>query len=68
MGEDLSNVANRFWVGVQDGRIAVLSPPVFCALSYRDALNLAAWLVTLADLSEDHRDFLALLDAVEADA
>lgn len=65
MSEDLYNVANRFLVGAQDGRIVILNTPAPCPLSRRDALNLAAWLVALASESPGHRDFLALLDAVE---
>ena len=55
---------NKFMVGAQglgpDGRVGPIMPPRW-PLKKADALNLAAWLVALAD---DNDEFDALLKAV----
>ena len=54
---------NMFAVGVCEGKITIYSfIPCGARLPKADALNLAAWLVTLAD---DKDEFPALLEAVQ---
>ncbi len=50
---------NKFMVASQGGQIVMLAPVT--RMSKADALNLAAWLVVLAD---ERDEFPALLDAV----
>lgn len=54
---------NKHLVGVQGDliRVGAITNP----MSKADALNLAAWLVALADHSKDHADFKTLLEEVE---
>lgn len=58
---DEIDTSNVFMVGVSGGRIILLKPPRG-SFSNEDALNLAAWLVALAD---DGDKFPAILDAVQ---
>lgn len=60
MSEEI-DTANKFMVGATSGdRIAIIK--IGLNLSRADALNLAAWLVTLAD----HEDrFPALLETIQ---
>jgi len=65
MKEGTIDTANRFMVGVFRDDLVFLRP-VPQKLSKDDALNLAAWIVALADDSggDDDGDFQALLKAI----
>jgi len=52
--------ANTFGVGMQRDRVVVLNAPP-TLMTKHEALNLAAWLVALAD---DRFEFAALLETV----
>jgi hypothetical protein len=52
---------NKHMVGVQGERIVIMMPPTG-PISKREALMLAAWIVTLAD---DNADFTSFLAAVQ---
>ena len=56
---------NKHMVGVQGDNIVVLMPP-HGPMSKADALVFAAWIVTLADYSEDEKDFRNALEAVRS--
>ena len=58
---DELETGNKYMVGVSGGRIVMLRPPRG-SFSNEDALNLAAWLVALADLDGK---FPAILEAVQ---
>lgn len=58
------DTANRFLVCAQGDTLVLLRSPQ--RISKDEALNLAAWLVALADKSVDHESFKQLLDAVES--
>jgi hypothetical protein len=53
------DMMNKFMVGVQGERISIGNPQPF--MSRSDALNLAAWLVAVADLDNE---FALVLDKV----
>lgn len=55
--------ANAFFVGVNADRV-VFARPIPPAVSRGEALNLAAWIVAVADRQTDGAMFRALLDAV----
>jgi len=57
------DATNKFFVGSRADGVMILRQPVG-PLSQADALNLAAWLVALADPSED--EFPAMLAAVRS--
>ena len=58
------DTTNRFAVSAFGDGVAILNPPAAGEpLTRADALNLAAWLVALADPLED--EFAAVLEAVE---
>jgi hypothetical protein len=54
---------NKHMVGVQGDNILIMNPPRG-PMSKADALVFAAWIVTLADYSEDEKDFRNALEAV----
>lgn len=58
------DTANRFLVSVQGDDIIVMLPPV--RMTRAEALTFAAWVVALADESDDDRDFKEVLSAVQA--
>lgn len=60
MADEL-DTSNRFRVGVSGAHIVMLRPPRG-SITKEDAINLAAWLVALAD---DGDKFRATLEAVE---
>ena len=65
MTMEFTDPENEFLVGRAGDRIALLRPPLMGqAMSRRDALLLAAWLVVLTDPAEG--DFERALDAVMA--
>lgn len=43
---------NKFMVGSRGDRVVVVLPP-FSSISKEDAVNLAAWLVVMSDVSRD---------------
>lgn len=55
--------ANAFFVGVNADRV-VFARPIPPAVSRGEALNLAAWIVAVADYQTDGAMFRVLLDAV----
>lgn len=63
MAIDTTDTMNRFIVGLHNERITVMAAPRTSDMSYQEALNLAAWLVALADWDDD---FPALLEAVRS--
>jgi hypothetical protein len=56
------DTTNKFVVCVKRDHVAILNPPTF--MTKEEALNLAAYLVTLSFASRE--EFLAVLDAVES--
>lgn len=56
---------NKYGVGVQGEKVVVLLPPR-TPMTKTDALILAAWLVTMADMSEGEADFQEILKAVQS--
>ena len=61
-GNEIS-IANKSLVGVAADGIAILR--IRDRLSKEDALNLAAWIVALADDSDDNITFMRLLERVQ---
>lgn len=61
-------ITNMFIVGARvDDTYCILNPPLAGRiLTKEEVLNLAAWLVAVADDSESHKDFNEMLKAVEA--
>jgi hypothetical protein len=55
---------NKHMVSTRGDQIAIQMPPMGF-MSKAEAMTLAAWLVVLADPSDDHADFWAVLSAVE---
>lgn len=43
---------NRFMVGSRGDRVVIVLPPIM-SISKEDAVNLAAWLVVMSDISRD---------------
>lgn len=62
MADDI-DTTNKFMVGVRVDKIIIMMPPRR-ELSKADALNLAAWLVTLADDEPPHK-FLSIVEAIQ---
>lgn len=60
MADEL-DISNTYMVGVSGANIIMLRPPRG-SMSKSDALNLAAWIVALAD---DHSKFPEILSAVQ---
>lgn len=57
--------ANDMMVGIQGGHVLVMNPPQLMEPIPKDAaMRMAAWIVALADQSEDHKDFHDILNAV----
>jgi hypothetical protein len=56
---------NKHMVGVHGDNIVIMNPPRM-PMSKADALIFAAWIVTLADYSEDEKDFRNALEAVRS--
>ena len=57
---------NKFFVGSSGDKLRIMNLPGLAAgLSHEDALNLAAYLVSMADMSQGHERFNAVLAAVE---
>lgn len=56
---------NKHLVGVQGDKIVIMMPPRE-PMSKPEALVFAAWIVTLADYSEDEKDFRSALEAVRS--
>ena len=58
---------NKFGVGSKGDKIVILRPLIGQQLSKEDALNLAAWLATLADMhaGEPDSEFGRMLEAVQ---
>ena len=54
---------NRFMVGMQGDKIAI--PVLHVTLTKDAALNLAAYLVCMADMTPEHEGFKAVLAAIE---
>jgi hypothetical protein len=61
---EASETFNKFFVGMRGDQIQIMKSPA--VLSKADALNLAGWLVALADFSPDHAEFHALLKEIES--
>ena len=58
---------NKFVVSVQGDRILILNPPrPTMGLSHEDALNLAAWIVSLVFHVEGQPSFEEVLEAVQS--
>lgn len=63
----MADTLNRFLVGGRGEQIIVGNPnPLMIGVTREHALNLAAWLVVLADHSTDHADFTALVREIES--
>lgn len=62
MADEL-DTSNKFMVGVSGAHIVMLRPPRG-SITKDDALNLAAWLVALADDTPPHK-FLSVMEAVQ---
>ena len=60
------DTVNRGFIGFQDGSIVIGFPRRIQRMTKAEALVAAAWLVVLADDSEDHAEFQRALDAVMA--
>jgi hypothetical protein len=60
------DISNRFLVGYRATKgpwLCILNPPTTMPISREDGLNLAAWIVALADPSG--RDFQRVLEAIK---
>jgi len=57
------DTANHFMVGSQDGMLVILNPPVGRKFNKSEAINLAAWLVALAD--PDEKEFERVLKEIK---
>lgn len=55
---------NMFFVSARGDQILIMNPAN--VLTKPQALNLAAWLVAMADQTMDHEDFLKVLNAIES--
>lgn len=64
MADDTKQIdaSNDSYIGVRAGNIVPMMP--IGEMTPAKALRLAAWIVALADHSEDHADFKAVLAAV----
>lgn len=63
---ELLSEINRFAVGaIGNDDVAVLGFPLNARFSKGEALNLAAWLVAVADSEPSHIRFLELLNKIE---
>lgn len=57
------DTTNRFLVGSRGDKISIMV--LHTEISKEQALNLAAYLVCMADMSQDHEDFNKVLEAIE---
>lgn len=64
MAETKVDLGNDQGIGVMGDDIVVLMPAR--KMSKQDALRHAAWIVAIADRSENHAEFLALVEAIES--
>jgi len=59
------DTSNRFLVGSKAGGEKIAIMVLHVEISKEQALNLAAYLVAISDISPDHREFKRYLDAIE---
>jgi hypothetical protein len=57
------DISNRFLVGYKGEWLCILQPPTTIPIPREDALNLAAWIVCLADPSG--KDFQRVVEAIK---
>lgn len=59
MAIDTADTSNRFFVGATGDHISILMPPPpQGVITRQEALNLAAWLVAIADIDDEFDDLL----------
>lgn len=66
MGQPEIDTTNDHLIGSRAGtHVVMLAPPVV-PMPYEEALRMAAWIVMIADPSEDHARFTEILNAIKS--